>query len=101
MKTLQVTILGREFSLKSEGSEEYIHQVADYVKQKIEAVQHNQTMDVISTVILTALNIADDYFQLKGERDSLINIIEDRSLSLANKIDSRLRHPVIEIKSIE
>lgn len=87
MKSIRVTILGREFFLKSEADEDYINQVADYVKQKLETVQQSQTMDIISAVILTALNLADDYLQLKNERESLVNSIESRSLRLTNVID--------------
>jgi len=91
LKSIKVNILGRDFFLKSEDDEEYIKHVADYVKQKIEAVQKNQTMDIIPTVILTALNIADDYFQLRKECESLVNTVENRSLNLASIIDSRLK----------
>ncbi len=87
MKTTKVDILGKEFNLKSDADEEHINQVVSYVKQKLEAVQQSQTMDIISTVILAALNIADDYVQLKSERESLVNSIESRSLRLTNVID--------------
>lgn len=90
MEPIKVNILGREFFLKSEADEEHINEAVDHVKQKIEEVQKSQTMDIISTVILTALNIADDYFQLKNERESLISSVEDRSFYLSNIIDSRL-----------
>ena len=91
---IKVTILGKEFFLKSAEGDEYINHVADYVKQKIEAVQKSHTMDIISTVILTCLNIADDYFQSSNARESLIDSIENRSLSLANIIDSQLEENV-------
>lgn len=91
---IKVTILGKEFFLKSAEGDEYINHVADYVKQKIEAVQKIHTMDIISTVILTCLNIADDYFQSSNARESLIDSIENRSLSLTNIIDSQLEENV-------
>ncbi len=91
MKSVKVTILGRDFILKSEAEEQYVAQVADYVKMKLEAVQQNQAMDVISAVILAALNIADDYFQLRNERESLVNSIEERALSLSDVIEPWLR----------
>ncbi len=87
MKTTQVDILGKTFYLKSEADETHISEVAEFVKQKLETVQKSQTMDIISTVILTALNIADDYIQLKNERESLVNSIESRSLRLTSVID--------------
>lgn len=88
MEPIKVTILGREFSLKSEADEERVNEAVTHVKQKIEEVQKSQTMDIISTVILTALNIADDYFQLKNERESLVSAVEDRSRNLSNLIDA-------------
>ena len=91
LKTTKVDILGKTFYLKSEADEAHINEVADFVKQKLETVQQSQTMDVISTVILTALNIADDYVQLKNERESLVNSIESRSLRLTSVIDPWLR----------
>ena len=90
MEPIKVHILGREFFLKGEADAEHINEAVTYVKQKIEEVQENQTMDVISTVILTALNIADDYFKLKNERESLVSAVEDRSYYLSNIIDSRM-----------
>jgi len=90
LEPIKVNILGREFFLKSEGDAEHINEAVAYVKQKVEEIQKSQTMDVISTAILTALNIADDYFQLKNERESLISAVEDRSFYLSNIIDARL-----------
>ena len=91
MKTTKVEILGKTFYLKSEADESHINEVAEFVKQKLETVQNSQTMDIISAVILTALNIADDYIQLKSERESLVNSIESRSLRLTSVIDPWLR----------
>ncbi|HNR12514.1 MAG TPA: cell division protein ZapA [Thermodesulfobacteriota bacterium] len=92
MKSVKVTILGRDFILKSEADEQYVAQVADYVKMKLEAVQQNQAMDVISTVILAALNIADDYFQLRNERESLVSSIETRAVNLSDVIEPWLKN---------
>lgn len=90
VNTTKVNILGRELSLKSESGEEYVNQVADYVKDKVETVQKSHPMDLIPTVILTALNIADDYLQLCKERESLIKKVEGLSIYLSEVMDSRI-----------
>jgi cell division protein ZapA (FtsZ GTPase activity inhibitor) len=90
LKSIKVSILGRELLLKSEAGDEYISEVADYVKAKIESVQKNQAIDIVPTLILAALNIAEEYLQVKKERESLINGVEDRSIQLLRIIDSRL-----------
>jgi cell division protein ZapA (FtsZ GTPase activity inhibitor) len=88
VKAIKVNILGRELSLKSESGEEYINEVVDYVKHKIETVQKAQSLDLIPTVILTALNIADDYLQLCRERESLMEKVEKLSIYLSEIVDS-------------
>ena len=88
--SVKVTILGKDFFLRSEGGEEYINEVAEYVRQRIEETQKSKTLDVISTVILSCLHIADDYFQARRSQESLIGSIEGRSIHLANMIDSQL-----------
>jgi len=52
-------------------------------------VQKSYPMDLIPTVILTALNVADDYLQLCKERESLIKKVEGLSIYLSEVMDSR------------
>ena len=61
-----VNIGGKEYTLTSEDSQEYIHRVAICVNNKMmELKQSCPTLNTASLAILTALNIADDYLKLK------------------------------------
>lgn len=90
MQSIKVSILGRELLLKSEAGEEHISEVVDYVKAKIDSIQKHQAIDIVPTLILTALNIAEDLLQSKKEHESLLSGVEDRSIQLLRIIDARL-----------
>ena len=62
----RVKIYGQFYDLTCEGREEYLRELADFVDSRMrEITRSTGTVDTLTTAILAALNIADDYFQLK------------------------------------
>lgn len=65
MKSIKVTILGRQFPLKvDEDDEEMMYQIADFVDQRIRTYKKelaNQSESIILT--LACLSIAEELFQ--------------------------------------
>jgi cell division protein ZapA len=77
---VKVEILGQIFSLSSESGEAYIKKVADYVEKKVqEILDYSKTIASFKAAILAALNIADDYHQLKEIQESLLGKISQLS----------------------
>jgi cell division protein ZapA len=67
-KSYEVSILNQKFVIKSESDERYVQKVADYVNRKIHEIMTNtKSVSTLSVAILTALNVADDYFKLRGK----------------------------------
>lgn len=61
---VDVLIAGKTFSISGYESDEYIQRVGLYVDKKMNDVQKsNNTLSTSSAAILTALNVADDYFK--------------------------------------
>jgi cell division protein ZapA (FtsZ GTPase activity inhibitor) len=89
-KPIKVTILNNEYLIKSEeGDIEKVYKIAEYVNEKVKEINDNsEGLSEKKAVILTALNIAGDYFQALKERDDLINNIRQRSKALVCNIDS-------------
>jgi cell division protein ZapA len=88
---VKVEILGREYKLKSDADEEYVQELARYVNEKIEEVLKNTgTVTTLDVVILTILNIADEFFRLRNERGSIQKGIERRFENLIKLIDSQI-----------
>jgi cell division protein ZapA len=88
--TVEVTILGRKIALRSDGNDEYVRQVAQYVDEKMEEAQATSKTSTLNVAILAAMNIADDYFKAVGERKQAFATVENQCIDLINYIDSKL-----------
>jgi cell division protein ZapA len=67
-QTVQVTILGQQYSIKSETDPEEVRRVADFVNQRIaEAHAAMRTNNSFTVVVLVLLNVAGELFQLQTQ----------------------------------
>jgi len=61
---VDVLIAGKTFTISGFESDEYIQRVGLYVDRKMtEVLKSNNTLSTAIAAVLTALNIADDYFK--------------------------------------
>lgn len=92
-KPVKVKILDNEYLIKSEEDFEKVNEIAEYVNNKAREINDNtEGLSEKKTIILTALNIASDYFQALKERDALLTSIRQRSEALICNIDSLMSH---------
>jgi cell division protein ZapA (FtsZ GTPase activity inhibitor) len=85
------TIMGRSVPLRSDGNDDYLREVVDYVNRKVEEVKtRSQGMTDINAAILAMLNIADDYFLALGKQRAVFEQIDARCNDLIDFIDSKL-----------
>ncbi len=69
----------------------YIQRLAELVDAKMRAVaQHTSTVDSLRVAVLAALNLADDYYQLKRKYTTLENEYSSRANHLGHALDSAL-----------
>jgi cell division protein ZapA (FtsZ GTPase activity inhibitor) len=87
---IKVRILDHEYLIKSDENSEEASRIAEYVNQTIQEIgdKNSKGLSEKRTVILAALNIASDYFQVLKERDNLLTNIHQRSKALIYNIDS-------------
>lgn len=77
---MTVNIFGQKYTLKGHGSQEHIEQVAQYVDLKMNDLsEKNPSLDLNKTAVLTAINIADEYFKLQEEYDELLKLLEEHT----------------------
>ena len=84
---VDVEIFGKVYTVRGEKDVEYVRRVAEYVDRKMREM--SQVTDTVSTsriAILAALNIADEFFDLREETDEF----ESRMKNLSRKIDKAL-----------
>ena len=77
---IQVQIYGQSYSIKAGADPEYIKRVAVYVDLKMrEIASGSPTVDSLKIAVLAALNITDEYFQLKSEVENTDQELRQRT----------------------
>lgn len=92
-KPIKINILGNEYYIKSDENDiDNISRIAEYVNEKLkETSESSEGLSERKAVILTALNIASEYFQALKERDELQKKIREKSESLILSINNNLK----------
>lgn len=91
-RSIKIKILDNEYLIKSKGSNiDNVYKIAEYVNEKLRETGENSSgISEKRAAILTALNIASDYFNLLEERDHLLGEIQERSQSLILDINNKI-----------
>ena len=88
---VDVLIAGKTFTISGYESDEYIQRVGLYVDRKMtEVLKSNNTLSTSIAAVLTALNIADDYFrahenELNFKKEVITSKLEIERLLEENK----------------
>jgi cell division protein ZapA (FtsZ GTPase activity inhibitor) len=65
---VKVTILGREYKLRSQESETQIQRVVDFIEEKLAETASSRSVDTRDLTVLTLLNLAGQYLQLSDQQ---------------------------------
>lgn len=67
-----IRIAGKDYTLVGTEPDEYIHKVGLYIDKKMnEILLRNSSFSTSLAAVLTAINVADDYFKSKAKEHSL------------------------------
>lgn len=90
-----VEIYDQEYQMKGELDAEYIRELAAFVDGKMRAIaDRNHIVDSLRVAVLAALNIADDYHQLKAKREAAASGVTDRVAECNRRLDQILKTAV-------
>ena len=92
---LTIEVLGQPFTFKTDSMESEARAVADFVAKsadqvKLQCAHQVPTPDKRAILILTALNIASEYFDLKRKYQEVLDDINQRSAHLLNTLDTQV-----------
>jgi cell division protein ZapA len=67
--TVQVTILGQQYTVKSDATPDEVAKVVDFANEKIaEVAASGRTVDSLHVAVLALLNLAGAFLRLQEER---------------------------------
>ncbi len=90
-KTTEISIMGQKFSIRSESNDDYVQEVAGFVDGRInEVMSSTKSVASLNVAILAAMNIADEYFKFRRDRESKSNQAEKKIKDLIELVDLQL-----------
>lgn len=91
-QSIRVEIYNQTYNIRSDGDNEYIMQLAEYVDGKMREISSGTlTVDSLKVAILAALHIADEYHQLKTNQELTDAQLASRSAECAEMLDRVLK----------
>ncbi len=84
VKTIEVQILGQNYSIKVDEDEVYVKSLAQYVDEKLREIYNTTpTVKQLKAAIMASLNIADELFKLRARQEELDRLIEEKTKILS------------------
>ena len=86
--SVQVKILGREYTLRSQQSPEQVQRVADFVEARLSEMSAARAVDTRDLTVLTLLNLAGQHLQLLDEGERKKQQLDSRLEQLIQQLES-------------
>src|SRR5436853_6107725 len=91
-QSIRVEIYNQTYNIRSDGDNEYIMRLAEYVDSKMREISSGTlTVDSLKVAILAALHIADEYHRLKNMHEQADAQLAARSAECAEMLDRLLK----------
>ncbi len=101
-QSIRVEIYNQTYNIRSDGDNEYIMRLAEYVDGKMRDISSGTlTVDSLKVAILAALHIADEFHQLKNTQQQTDAQLASRSAECAEMLDRVLKHKEIAPQELE
>ena len=91
-KVVKVNILGQDYVVRSAAGQKYLEKVAAYVDGKMEEIKASGIDDSqqLRIAILAAMNITDELFTYKKEKQKFVDKVEAKTLAITEFIENRI-----------
>ena len=97
---ITIELFGQTYTFKTESEMDKAKAVADSLVKEVNRIQkqgpgrQSSEMTKLTIVILAALNLANENYDLKANHSAFVSQIADRSQSLLNRIDQSINQKV-------
>jgi cell division protein ZapA len=90
-KVIHVEIQGQRYPIRTTLDPKYVQDLAAYVDRKMAmASDASPSSDTLGLAVLTALNIADEFFRIRDQRLDETDALTERALALERIVDQAL-----------
>jgi cell division protein ZapA len=90
-KVVHVEIQGQRYPIRTTLEPKYVQDLATYVDRKMGlASDASPSSDTLGLAVLTALNIADEFFRIRHQKLDEAGTLAERALALERMVDQAL-----------
>ena len=84
---IKVSIFGKDYTLRSDVGEEHIKMVAHFLDERMKMFAGQLAKkDPLKIAVLSALNIADELFRERMEKDKTLQLIEKETKEILDTV---------------
>lgn len=101
-QSIRVEIYDQTYNIRSDGDNEYILRLAEYVDSKMrEIAKGSLTVDSLKVAILAGLHIADELHRLRSQQEQTDQQLASRSAECAEMLDKFLKQKEVVAQEFE
>jgi cell division protein ZapA len=90
-KVVQIEVHGQKYPIKTELDPHYVQELAEFVETRMSlAAKSSPSSDAVGLAILTALNIADEFFRARSALSDSSGTVTARAEELERIVDQAL-----------
>ncbi|MCK4534468.1 MAG: cell division protein ZapA, partial [Syntrophobacterales bacterium] len=89
-KRFDIKVIGQEFSVLSDKGDEYVSKIVQHINERAREIgDASEDVTTSDIAILVALNIAEELFRVRGEKEDLYSRFEGEIEELISYIDKK------------
>ena len=89
---IRVVIYDQEYFMRGDLNPEYIKKLAQYLDAKMRSIaERTRTVDTLRVAMLAALNVADEYHQLKAKYEEVVQRVDRKVGEYSEALDEVLK----------
>jgi len=94
-QSIRVVIYDQEYFMRGDLNREYIEKLAQYLDAKMRSIaERTRTVDTLRVAMLAALNVADEYHQMKARYEEVTQHMDQKVGEYSEALDKILKDAV-------
>ena len=94
-QSIRVVIYDQEYFMRGDLNQEYIQKLAQFLDTKMRSIaERTRTVDTLRVAMLAALNVADEYHQMKARYEEVAEQMDQKVGEYSDALDKILKDAV-------
>jgi cell division protein ZapA len=94
-QSIRVVIYDQEYFMRGDLNREYIEKLALYLDGKMRSIaERTRTVDTLRVAMLAALNVADEYHQMKARYEEVAQQMDQKVGEYSDALDKILKDAI-------